>query len=233
MGKRWVIGDIHGCIQTFRSLVENKIQPQKTDTLFLLGDYIDRGPDSKAVLDYIFRLREKNLFHVISLMGNHEYMLIHARENEDFFKLWLLNSGQTTLSDFDLLDGNPPESTTLQKIPGIYMEFLLQLSYYAETPGFFLTHGCFTGNATNPLEDIGSMIWGRIEAYPEDFLDGKILVHGHTPASLEDIRNRIEDPLGKVINLDGGCVYKNNAQLGNLVALELNTLSLTWVKNRD
>jgi len=233
MGKRWVIGDIHGCIQTFRSLIENKINPQRTDTLYLLGDYIDRGPDSKAVLDYIFTLRKKNSFRVITLMGNHEYMLIHSRESREFFKLWLLNSGRTTLRDFGLLGNSLPDQEMLLKMPEIYMDFLLQLSFFEETPGFFITHGCFGGKTTNPLDDISSMIWGRTEEYPEDFLNGRILIHGHTPAPLNDIRKRVEDPAKKIINLDGGCVYKNNPHLGNLIALELDTLSLTRVKNID
>lgn len=232
MNKRWVIGDIHGCIRTFRALVE-KIDLQKNDFLYLLGDYIDRGPDSKAVVDFIFALREQYCIQVKPLMGNHEYMMIQSLESMEFFKLWMLNKGQTTLRDFNLIGTEMPGQEALKKMPGRYLEFFSGLSMYEETPGFFLTHGCFTANATNPLDDTSSMIWGRIEAYPENFLDGKILVHGHTPSSLEDIRSRIGDPLVKVINLDGGCVYKNNSLLGHLIAFELGTRTLAWEQNKD
>ena len=68
---RWAISDIHGCCQTFRYMVETELQITKEDELFLLGDYIDRGKDSKGVFDYIMQLQNDN-FKVQCLMGNHE-----------------------------------------------------------------------------------------------------------------------------------------------------------------
>ena len=70
-GRRIAIGDIHGCSKTFKLLIENEIQLNKNDQLFLLGDYIDKGKRSKEVLDYILHLIESG-FSVFPLMGNHE-----------------------------------------------------------------------------------------------------------------------------------------------------------------
>ncbi len=77
----FAIGDIHGCFDSLKELVENKIQLQKDDKLILLGDYIDRGDKSKEVVDYIIGLLE-NGFDVIPLMGNHEAMLLDAFEDK-------------------------------------------------------------------------------------------------------------------------------------------------------
>jgi serine/threonine protein phosphatase 1 len=77
----FAIGDIHGCFDSLRELVENKIQLQKEDKLILLGDYIDRGNKSKEVVDFIIEL-SKNGYDVIPLMGNHEAMLLDVFEDE-------------------------------------------------------------------------------------------------------------------------------------------------------
>ena len=67
-GKRYVISDIHGCYKTFRCLVEEVIGLSKADLLFLLGDYVDRGPSSKAVLDYILQLKDER-YQLFPLRG--------------------------------------------------------------------------------------------------------------------------------------------------------------------
>ena len=231
MGKQYVIGDIHGCIRTFRSLAEEKIRLNAGDSLYLLGDYIDRGPDSKAVIDYILDLR-KNKIDVIPLMGNHEFMLLASMKDREFFRLWMLNAGFTTLRDFGIEEEQRgPEATFL--IPRPYRDFFRELFHFQEAKGYFLTHACFEGRTENPLDDTDSMIWRRTESYNRDFLKGRVLIHGHTPASLEDIRRRVEDPQSVIFNLDGGCVYSANPRLGHLVGMELNTRKLFWERNRE
>lgn len=80
--RMFAIGDIHGCFQPFKHLVETKINLKPTDKLFLIGDYIDRGPDSKEVIDYIIHL-QKNGFDIVPLLGNHEALCLEAYENKD------------------------------------------------------------------------------------------------------------------------------------------------------
>jgi len=230
MNRRIVVGDIHGCIRTFRMLVEEKIKLKKTDTLFLTGDYIDRGPDSKAVTDYIMRLRKES-YEVVALMGNHEYLLLHAMESWEYFKLWMLNSGGTTLHDFGIDTENHAGPEAISRIPAPYLDFFRDLRYFAETPGFFITHGCFEGRTENPLEDVSSMIWRRIESYNETFLCGRKLIHGHIPMPVEEIRRRVDDPASLILNLDAGCVYVNKPGLGYLAALDLDSLNLFALKN--
>jgi len=232
MQKRFVIGDIHGCVRTFRILLEEKIQPTKNDLIYLLGDYIDRGPNSKSVVDYIMELKQ-NSFQVISLMGNHEYMLNHAQTSVSFFNLWMINSGHTTLRDFGILVESYYSPRSMLQIPEKYLEFFRNLSIYEQTEDYFFCHGCLNGESVHPLEDIESLIWGRKAVYNEGFLQGRVLVHGHTPVSYSDIQITVNDSNSKIVNLDGGCVYKNTKSLGNLVALELDSRELYCVKNSE
>ena len=88
VGKRYVISDIHGCYNTFKRLVEEVIGLTKSDWLFLLGDYIDRGPSSKDVLDYILDLKESG-YSLFPLRGNHEDDLLDYAKGELRFLLWL------------------------------------------------------------------------------------------------------------------------------------------------
>jgi len=80
--KRYVIADIHGCYKTLRYLVEEMISPSKSDYLFFLGDYIDRGPNSSGVIDYVIDLID-NGYKVFPLRGNHEENLLKAYEEYD------------------------------------------------------------------------------------------------------------------------------------------------------
>src|SRR5450759_5853294 len=99
---RYAIADIHGCCKTFQALIE-KLQIKGSDHLYLLGDYIDRGLDSKGVLDTIMNLGCK----VVSLMGNHEDMWLRASAKmgdpvlcDANINVWMENGGQATLKSF-------------------------------------------------------------------------------------------------------------------------------------
>jgi serine/threonine protein phosphatase 1 len=79
MNRLFAISDIHGCYRTFYDLVIRKINLKKSDRLILLGDYIDRGDQSKEVVDFIIDLKEKG-FDLTMLKGNHEAMLLRVLE---------------------------------------------------------------------------------------------------------------------------------------------------------
>jgi serine/threonine protein phosphatase 1 len=232
MGRRFVIGDIHGCIRTFRQLVEEMLQPTPSDQIFLLGDYIDRGPDSKAVVDYIFRLQAES-YKVIPLMGNHEYMLNRGQHSLEYFNLWMINSGFTTLRDFGVAADSCHNPQSIFTIPPKYLEFFRDLKIYEQTEGFFLCHGCFEGDRDDPKDDGNTMIWGRKSPDRSVAAGNRVLIHGHTPKPLAEIRKQIDDPHGRIINLDGGCVYRQNTMLGHLLALDLDSRELFVVKNSD
>ena len=77
LSRRIAIGDIHGCSNTLKGLLEEKIRIRAEDQIIFVGDYIDRGPDSKGVLDYVIGLREK-VSNLVFIRGNHEEMLIES-----------------------------------------------------------------------------------------------------------------------------------------------------------
>ena len=232
MNRRWVIGDIHGCINTFRKMMEGEISPSPDDTIYLLGDLMDRGPNSKAVIDYIFSLYDQSI-DVRVIRGNHEVMLLEAVRSEEKFALWMRNGGMATLKSFsvdcDLFIG--PKAVA--QIPDQYIEFFSGLPWYLETEGYFLVHAGLNPVSPDPLNDTDAMIWTRQEGYNAKFLHGRKLVHGHSAIHLEAILHNIYDQNALVYNLDGGCVYRNDPGLGSLVGWELNTGSLKIVPNQE
>jgi len=100
MSRVFAIGDIHGCSNTFRTMVREEINLQKSDVLYCIGDYIDRGNDSKGVIDLILELRTKG-FTIHTLRGNHEQIMMDSGESKEMFRLWMVNGGDTTLRSFD------------------------------------------------------------------------------------------------------------------------------------
>lgn len=228
-GRRIAIGDIHGCFKTFKSLVENKIQLKKADQLFLLGDYIDKGKRNKEVLDYILKLI-KNGFSIFPLMGNHEYFIIRdiefckIRRSENYIK--------DLIESRDLLNTNG-------EIASKYLNFIYNLPYYYELDDFLLVHAGLDFREEFPLNDTSSMIYARGFKVEKEKINNKILVHGHTPISLDEIKEQIN--LSKVINeinLDNGCVYRNEPSkkgkdLGRLCGLDLDEMELFTLCNID
>jgi serine/threonine protein phosphatase 1 len=230
--RRIAIGDIHGCFRTFRKIVEEILRPEKEDILFLLGDYIDRGPKSKDVIDYIISLRE-NSYDIRPVMGNHEFMLLRSLEDPEYFRLWTWNGCAATLESFGVDPLMTGERESVFRIPDPYVAFCRSLPLYEETEGFLMVHAGLPAGAGKPEEDIQSLLWTRSEAVNRQILGQRRLIHGHTPVTLEAIRERVKNPDARVINLDGGCVYRGNSFLGNLVALDLETFHLFHLPDED
>jgi serine/threonine protein phosphatase 1 len=212
--KKYAIGDIHGCNKTFNALLET-VKFSKDDELYLLGDYIDRGPDSKGVLDTIFNLRRKG-YKVHCLRGNHEQMLIDAYdyigERIDFLR----NGGKNTLQSFDCHSVLDMEDT--------YMDFFRNLPYYFEVDTYILVHGGLNFEKKKPLSDTDSMLWIR-RWYPKinyNWLNGRIILHGHTPLEKIRVLDLYENiTKNQYLNLDTGCVFTNYSDKGYLTAFEM------------
>ncbi|MDO9580701.1 MAG: metallophosphoesterase family protein [Bacteroidales bacterium] len=217
MNKRlFAIGDIHGCFDAFRSLLEQKIQIKESDQIILLGDYIDRGTQSKEVIDYIIDLKAKG-FDIVPLLGNHEAMLLDAYENEELVSTWIQNGGSETLKSFNI--------TSLKDIEPNYIEFFKGLTCYHALDEYLFVHGGFNDSDINPFADKYSMIWVCRKTYENPLLINKIIIHAHRPIPV-DACKKIVHSNNNVINLDTGCVYSNMTGYGTLTAIELNTRSL-------
>jgi len=200
--KFFAIGDIHGNLSHLERLMEEikpSLSPQR-DTLVFLGDYIDRGPDSKGVVDFILQLRTE-LPHLRCLKGNHEAMFLEWLLNGKDYDLYLYNGGGATIRSYS----QHGEFT----LPQEHLDFFTSLLLYYETEQYLFVHAGLRGGIPLEDQDPHDLIWIRDEFIlsPHDF--GKMVVFGHTPLQ------RVFRAPNK-IGIDTGAVYG-----GKLTCLEL------------
>jgi serine/threonine protein phosphatase 1 len=221
MPRAFVIGDIHGCAATLRRLVEQQLRPTSADHIYLLGDLIDRGPDSKGVLDFIFELRERGLA-VESIRGNHEEMCLLACHDRSLVVPWLINGGVATLASF--------QAAAPLDIPGRYRDFLAALPHFILLEDFIIVHAGLNFDTPQPLLDIEAMLWTRSPFVDPPRIGNRRLICGHTPVT----RARLAESLtGDKIMLDNGCVFIDRPGMGQLAALELESMTLFFQANLD
>jgi serine/threonine protein phosphatase 1 len=230
MARRIVIGDVHGCLRTFRRLVEDRISLSQEDELFLVGDLIDRGPDSKGVIDYVLELMNKG-HQVTTIRGNHEEMLLETAGDERFLATWLYNGAEATIRSFGMDFDLETAGHVDQYVGERYFDFLNGLGYYIELEDYFIVHAGFNFGITDPLSDTQAMIWSRDMSYDREKAQGKRVIHGHTPVTLEEIRHVVYEGSEPLVNIDAGCVYLYYPGLGNLVGIDLDERELFIQKN--
>jgi serine/threonine protein phosphatase 1 len=221
MNRLFAVSDIHGCFRPFYELVVNIIKLTRSDRLILLGDYIDRGEQSREVIDFIIDLQE-NGFDINALIGNHEQMLIDSFYEPDLMNLWAMNGGLSTLQSFGI--GN------IREIDKLYLDFFNSLDYYLILGNTIFVHGGFDDLAPDPFLDKQSMIWECSLSYQNPLLSGKTIIHGHRPKTIAYV-NRLLRVKSSVIPIDTGCVYDKETGYGFLSALELNSMTLFSVAN--
>lgn len=224
--RKFVISDIHGNINSFKALL-NKIRFRKEDELYLLGDFVDRGPDSKGVLDYIFQLKATG-HQVFCTKGNHEDAMIKGKNDIQSFRSWLTWGGDQTLQSFNV--------ERLSQVPNKYWEFLESLSLFIEVDRYILVHAGLNFDTPNPLDNTYSMMW--IRNWYNDinyaWLGDRIIIHGHTPVTQDFIKksaSKIEE--NQYLDIDNGCFVDFKSGMGYLCALELGTHRLTFQKSLD
>jgi len=212
----FVFPDIHGCINTFQYTFEKIICPNKTDELYFTGDFINKGPDSKSVLDYIFKLINEG-YHIKSVRGNHEQLLLDAIEDKNNVDDFMIRGGLDTLESFEV--------TEVNEIPDQYIRFMSELPFYIELENFFIVHAGFNLLAENPFEDKFSMLTLKDFTVIPEKLNYKKIVHGHYAKPLQEILYNFIEGKGFVLNIDNGCVYTHREGMGNLFVLNLDDLT--------
>lgn len=171
MTRTIAIGDIHGCLRAFDALLA-AIDLQKTDILVPVGDYIDRGPDSKGVIDRLIELREQT--QLFPLMGNHEEMMLSVldRRREPFG--WLNHGGHNTMESYGF-------AGDLSVIPASHREFLESLLPYYESPTHIIVHANYDSQMRMENQSADLLRWVKISHQtPKPHFSGKHAVMGHT-----------------------------------------------------
>jgi serine/threonine protein phosphatase 1 len=236
MARQWVIPDIHGYSKTLRALIEDKIKPSHTDTVYFLGDYIDRGPDSKGVIDFIIGL-QKDKYNIRTLRGNHEDYLLRTYNNENtrhilgitykntLKKEWFKYGGKATLESFAVND--------VHEIPSQYINWMNGLEYHIILDDFILVHAGFNFEIEDPYADQSAMMWIKDFKVDPEKIGNRKIIHGHVPVSLDFISFKKSKKVSNFIDLDNGIYMPEKQGFGNLVALELSTMELQVQSNLD
>jgi serine/threonine protein phosphatase 1 len=191
----YAIGDIHGSLSALCRLVaecERDADGQPMRLVFI-GDYIDRGPDSFGVVDYVMGLQSRLGANVICLMGNHEALALSAIDDLNI-ENWILNGGGMTLRSYN--------ASSVRELPAAHVAWLRSLQPSHDDGLRLFVHAGI--NPARPLErqDRHDLLWIR-----EPFLSvqhdyGRLIVHGHTPT-----RTGMPDLRGNRLNIDTGAVY--------------------------
>lgn len=189
MSRTIAIGDIHGCSIALQSLI-NTIDPQPEDLIIPLGDYVNRGIDSKGVLDQLLELGDR--CQLIPILGNHDQMMLHSKDGRSGFRFWFKSGGDTVLDSYGT-------TSQLDLIPSSHFQFLKSCRPYFETDTHVFIHANYKPEV--PLEELDNktMRWLSLRDYepPKRHCSGKTFVVGHTP------QPEILD-LGFLIGIDTG-----------------------------
>ena len=132
------IGDVHGCSAALAALVR-AIAPTALDTLVFLGDYIDRGPDSRGVVEQVIALGKRCT--VVPLLGNHEDMVLAAPEGQSELDFWMKFGGMEALASYGYGGGRGIRPGALRGIlPAEHLEFFKGCRDYYETVQHIFVH---------------------------------------------------------------------------------------------
>lgn len=210
---RYVIGDIHGGVKTLKALLRT-LNLNHSDHLFTLGDYVDRGPDSKGVLDTIIGLMEAE-FGVTALLGNHDDLMLKAitADSDNFAKSCLGN----WIESFGI--------SAPKEVPQMYVNFLASLPLIVVEQDYVLVHSGLAFDAPDPIADSQSrhMLWQETGVPDRRNIGGRVVVTGHLISSIGEIRYSLGSDR---IYLDNGAFTGDLPEIGNLVALNLDTKEL-------
>ena len=213
----FAIGDIHGCLNEL-TLLHKKILTHdkfnaKEDLLVYLGDYIDRGLNSKHVIDQIIKIKNTQI-KTVMLMGNHEEMMIDFLFNKNNnIKNWLNFGADQTFRSYDIeivefiKDGfednviQKLRASLLDKMDNSHINFFNNLELTFSIQKYLFVHAGIDPKKKLIDQNKKDYLWSRsIDFFNKDFKSEKIIVHGHTPEE-----NIVNDPYR--INVDSGCYF--------------------------
>ena len=201
----FVIGDLHGCVEEPKLLLRHLEQKEAlgdADLVVFLGDYIDRGPESREVVDLMLEFRAK-FPKTRFLMGNHEDMLM------DFLgfggtlgESYLYNGGIETIQSYGMTVFSPPDEM-VKALPPDHLKFFIHLDRIVRVSDFVCVHA-----GINPLRELesqndGDVLWIRNEFLHNVHNMKYTVVFGHTPHQEMFVH------LPYKVGLDTGLVFGN------------------------
>lgn len=210
------IGDIHGCADALAALLA-AIEPSSENVIITLGDHIDRGLNTRSVLDQLLILSGR--CHLIPLLGNHEEALLDALGDRNALRRWLSLGGTDTLRSYGWTPGSSRRALA-DWFPQSHQDFLARCQSYYETPGQVFTHAGLVADlpiAEQPALALRWRVTNAATAQPHE--SGKVVIVGHTPQPSGEILD-----LGFLVCIDTNCVRG-----GWLTALDTTTGQLWQV----
>lgn len=163
------MGDIHGCASALESLL-HFVQPTELDTLVLLGDVVDRGPDTRRAIDQL--LAVSALTKTVLIMGNHEELMRDAVSGTGLLNTWLDHGGRETLASYD---------NAIENIPASHLRFLLTARPWWESDTEIFVHASLERGVSLRNQDREFLRWKHLAGSESPHPSGKRVICGHTP----------------------------------------------------
>ncbi|MBN8682096.1 MAG: serine/threonine protein phosphatase [Chitinophagales bacterium] len=201
MPRQISISDLHGCADTFLHMLD-RLAYTKADELYLLGDYVDRGPRSKSVIDLIWQLQAEG-YQVHCLKGNHEAMTVDDYISEKY-------KGRHNTGDANLLASF--KVSRIVDVPEAYIQWMDKLPLYHEVPGFILVHAGLDFTREDKFANQEALMWIRDwhQTIQHEWLGDRIIVHGHTPQPPAAIRTQFMlMDTRRWLDIDAGCALRH------------------------
>ncbi|WP_027056191.1 metallophosphoesterase family protein [Mesorhizobium erdmanii] len=204
----YAIGDVHGRLDLLAAMhkrIESELEwkPVRDWRVIHLGDYVDRGPDSKGVIDFLIAARERDPRHLM-LAGNHDIGFLDFLRTPDPEGLFMRYGGvQTALSYGVSLTADASwfgkaetmkrgHAALLEAMPAGHVDFLRSLAFSLTSGDFFFCHAGIRPGIALDKQDPQDLIWIRDVFHDHTGLFPKIVVHGHTPVpEAEVMANRV------------------------------------------
>ncbi len=196
MGSIYAIGDIHGCLDKLETLMSTIDVDVQRDQLVFLGDYIDRGPSSYEVVDYLMQIIRR-MPATVFLKGNHEEMFTHYLSGMDR-QLFVMNGGQATLESY--MKNRTEADGSL--IPSEHLRFFSSLRLYYQTDDYIFVHAGLRDNIPLESQKTEDLLWIRDAFIASEYDFGKRVIFGHTPFNTPLVQPN-------KIGVDTGAVYGN------------------------
>lgn len=193
----YAVGDIHGCLKPLRQLLalirEDAARSGLEPILIFLGDYIDRGPDSKGVVDELIWLSRDSFARVSLLRGNHDDALLRFIEDPIESAAWLDHGGGVTLQSYDVTPpatrGDPDALKQAARdlsaaLPPSHLEFFQSLGGIATIGDYVFVHAGLRPGVSIEEQTSHDILWIRSEFLNSKVEFPKVVVHGHTPVEV-------------------------------------------------